>query len=33
MEKNITFSTNAKLTKKGIDNCIKIAEIEGAKKG
>lgn len=33
MEKNITFSTDAKLAKKGIDNCMKIAEIEGAKQG
>ena len=31
MEKNITFPTDAKLAKKVIDNCIKIAEIEGVK--
>jgi IS5 family transposase len=31
MEKHITFLTDAKLAKKVIDNCIKIAEIEGVK--
>lgn len=31
MEKNITFPTDAKLAKKVIDNCVKIAEIEGVK--
>lgn len=30
-EKNITFPTDAKLAKKVIDNCIKIAEKEGVK--
>jgi IS5 family transposase len=29
MEKNITFPTDDKLAKKVIDNCIKIAKIEG----
>jgi IS5 family transposase len=29
MEKNITFPTDAKLAKKVIDNCVKIAEKEG----
>lgn len=29
MEKNITFPTDAKMAKKVIDNCIKIANIEG----
>ena len=31
MEKNITFPTDAKLAKKVIDNCTKIAEFEGIK--
>ena len=31
MEKNITFPTDAKLAKKVIDNCTKIAEKEGVK--
>lgn len=31
MEKNITFPTDAKLAKKVIDNCVKIAEKEGVK--
>ena len=30
-EKNITFPTDAKLAKKVIDNCVKIAEKEGVK--
>lgn len=30
-EKNITFPTDAKLAKKVIDNCVKIAEREGVK--
>jgi IS5 family transposase len=30
-EKNITFPTDAKLAKKVIDNCIKIAEKERVK--
>ena len=30
-EKNITFPTDAKLAKKLIDNCTKIAEFEGIK--
>jgi IS5 family transposase len=30
-EKNITFPTDAKLAKKVIDNCTKIAEFEGIK--
>lgn len=30
-EKNITFPTDAKLAKKVIDNCVKIAEKEGIK--
>ncbi|MCQ9640890.1 transposase [Chryseobacterium sp. WG14] len=30
-EKNITFPTDAKLAKKVIDNCIKIAKKEGVK--
>ncbi len=30
-EKNITFPTDAKLSKKVIDNCTKIAKKEGVK--